>query len=700
MTTKLRALLLLLLLLAAAPRLARAGEKDADAAIAIAESMNELMEGKFDEGLGRLDEMLKACKGTACEPNIRAQLHLAVGILWGSGRKDYAQARTSFERALREDPAATLDRQWATKDVEKAFAEAKEAVKSGAARPDATRPKPGPEQLAAVVTAKAALAQKDWSECMQTLIAVMASTSEFAAGKLGLAECESTGGLLLEAAADAALAKKYADEESDPELAQKAAALLEKIKADTPTITLVVPKAMSDVEVKIDGVVVPKDKLDKPIPHNPGKAIIEVKGKRGRFPATFKTTEVFDRGEQITVNAEGDGGGNNSAVIQCILSAKTPADVNLCIETGGKGRGFTFKSGLEIATYKDDDETGVVSPSLYLSGENPTAGWQVGGSVLVDVVTTASADIVASASRRIDETRYAGTLAGDYKIGLAKIGLAGGLSVEPDYVARSIGGSVGADLAGKMVTPSLAYTLSKDTLGRSETPFDVFSEDLTRHSIDAGVSIVVDASTIAVAAATLELDYGDASKPYRHVPMFSQAVAPNVPRGATADLVNATRLDPAPLEQLPDGRQRFAFLVRGAKRFESSTIRADERVYFDSWGQKASTTDARFFYDVTERLRLGTHLRFNIQGPVDFWQRAYAATLTSVGYEIPQYRTTDRELGPLFALTLGGGLRYGLTDAFSAGLEVEGVYTQFLDHIYVYDRLGLFTATTLELEID
>jgi Protein of unknown function (DUF3570) len=683
------------------PAPAQAGEKDADAAIAIAQALDEFMEGKFDEGLGRLDEMLKVCKGKACEPNIRAQIHIAIGILWGSGRNDYDQARASFERALREDPTTTLDRQWATKDVEKAFALAQEKVKSGAPSPDATRLPPTKAQVEAITSARAALAQKDWSACMQTVIAAMVER-EFADGKLALAQCQDAGGLLLEATADAELAKKFALEEVNPGVAQKADDLLEKLKTDTPTITLVIPKAMSEVEVKIDGVAVPKVKVDKPIPHNPGKATIEVKGKRGRFPVTFKTTEVFDRGEQITVNVDQGDGQNNSAVIQCILSAKTPADVNLCIETGGKGRGFTFRSGLELATYSDDNETGVFSPSLFLSGENPTAGWQVGGSFLVDVVTTASADIVSTASRRWDEVRYAATLAADYRRGPIKFGRNVGVSIEPDYLALSTGASLGADLFNKTVTPSLSYALSLDTLGRAKTPFDVFSEDLTRHTIDAGVSVVIDAATIAVAAATLELDYGDSSKPYRYVPLFDASRASQIPRGATVELVSRERhptIAPA-LEQLPEDRSRFALLLRAAHRFDTATIRGDERLYIDSWGQKASTTDARFYLDLTDQLRLGTHLRFNIQGPVDFWQRAYVGTETAAGNEIPQFRTTDRELGPLFAITFGGGLRYGFTDAFAVNLQVEGIYTQFLDHIYIYDRVGLFTATTFELEID
>ena len=675
------------------------GDKDADALAVMAQAMDDFMGGKFAIGLGRLDETLRMCAGSRCEPSVRAQLLVARGILVGGGRKDLTEARRSFEKALREDAAVEIDPQWMTKPLEKAFAEAQKAVAKSSA-PQAKKRVLSREQTAAVSTAQGQLNQKDWSGCMQTLIAVMAS-DEFAAGKLALAKCEEAGGLLLEATADALSASKLAEAEGSPDALASAKALGDKLTTDTPTIAIAIPSGWSEVEAKIDGVPIASEQLKKPIVHNPGKATVEVLAKRGRFPVTFKSTEVVDRGEQVTVNVEAAGaGGNDSVVIQCIMSAKTPSDVNRCIETGGKGRGFTFRSGLEFATYDDSFHTNVSSPALFVSGENPTAGWQVGGSFLVDVVSTASPDIIASATRRYDEVRYAGTLSGDYKIGPAKVGVDGGLSVEPDYVARSIGTQIGADLMGKTLSPLLRYTLSKDTLGRSGTPFDVFSRDLTRHSIDAGLSVVVNAATVAVAGATLELDEGDSSKPYRHVPMFGSDVAARIPLGATASLVNAVRLDLAPLERLPDSRRRGAILGRIAHRFERTTIRADQRFYNDNWGQKASTTDARIYVDMSDAWRLGMHGRFNAQGPVSFWKRAYVAEPSAQGYRIPDYRTVDRELGPLIGVTFGVGARWAFATSMAVGLEVEGVYTEFLDHIYDRDRFGLFTASTFELEID
>jgi hypothetical protein len=681
------------------PRPVLADDKDTDGLVAVADALSDFGTNKHADAVKKLEDALKLCAGSACLGTTRAQIHITLGIVQGAGLKQPAKAFSEFQAALKEDPKATPDRQFMTKELTKLWNEAKAAVKKGGTGPTASRPLPTRPQLDSVNAAKEQLAQKNWSDCMGTLIAGMAE-SEFAAGKLMLAQCEDMGGLILEATADAKLASKYAEEELNNDVRKKADDLLVRLGNDQPSIVLVIPRTIDDPEATVDGVAIPKDKIDKPIPHNPGKATIEVKGKKGQFPFTFKTTETFDRGEKVTVNVTDDAKGNSS-VFQCIQAARTAADVNLCIETGGKGRGLTIRGGMEVASYNDSTNVDVLSPTLFLSAENPTAGWRVGGSYTVDVVSNASPDIVATATRRFDEVRNAGSLAAEVKLGPARVGIDGSVSVEPDYIGRGVGAAVSADVANKMVTPTLAYHLGFDILGRGHTPFDVFHRNILTHDIDLGVSLVVNASTIAVVGGTIELQDGDTSKPYRHIPMFSSALAGQVPRGATPLLVSSYRLALEPFEQLPDNRKRFALLGRVSHRFDNATLRADERVYTDTWGLKASTTDARYFYDVSKALRFGPHVRFHVQGPVDFWQRAYVATDTPTGqWALPKYRTGDRELGPLLGVTLGAGVRYKLTDIFAVTVQAEGVYTQFLDHIYVYDRWSLFTATTLELGLE
>lgn len=682
------------------PGVSRAGDKDEEAVVGVAEALGQHLSGKSDAALDALKKLLTGCAGAACEKSTRAQIHLALGIVYAAGKKDSESARLAFQNALYEDPTVTPDKQFSNLAVNNAWNAAKAEFKKNGGQPPPTRPLPSKDQLEAVNTAQGQLKTRDWSGCMQTAIASMADR-EFAAGKLVLAKCEDAGDLVLEATNDAKLALKYAEEERNTDVKSQATELVAKLETDTPSLILILPKAVTNLEIKIDGVVVTKEDAEKGIPRNPGKATVEVKGKKGQFPFTFKSTETMDRGEKITVNTDSGDKGNNAAVQQCLLAATTPEDLKRCIESGGKQRGLTILGGLEFTTYNATDWVNVASPALYLSAENPTSGWQIGGSVLVDVVSAASADIVATASRRLDEVRFAGTLAGSYKIGPAKVGISGGFSHEGDYTGRSAGVNVSADLLEKRVTPGLSYSFGYDTMGRTGTPWEVFSRDVMRHSIDAGVSVVLNGTTVGVIGGTVELDVGDASKPYRHVPMFASGIGTRMPKGATYKLVNASRLDLAPFEQVPEsGRNRFAVFFRGAHRFDNATFRGDERLYIDDWGMKATTTDLRYLHDVSETLRVGPHARFHFQSPVDFWQRAYTATLTQTGWEVPRYRTGDKENGPLWALTFGLGARYKLSDLFAASVQVEGIYTQYLDHLYLFDRIGVFTSTSIDLEID
>jgi len=74
------------------------------------------------------------------------------------------------------------------------------------------------------------------------------------------------------------------------------------------------------------------------------------------------------------------GGANASAIQQCLQSARNAADLQKCIESGGKGRGLSIRGGLEIASYNDNVSVDVFAPTLFFGAEKPTAGWSVGAT--------------------------------------------------------------------------------------------------------------------------------------------------------------------------------------------------------------------------------------------------------------------------------------------------------------------------------
>ncbi|MDB4935551.1 MAG: hypothetical protein JWP87_2523 [Labilithrix sp.] len=359
-------------------------------------------------------------------------------------------------------------------------------------------------------------------------------------------------------------------------------------------------------------------------------------------------------------------------------------------------------ASLETAAYTDSDRVTVFTPAISGTIENVVDGASLHGSYLVDVVSAASVDIIATASRRWHEVRHAGALSGEYKPHDLGIGFSASVSSEPDYFSYGASGHLSYDFDEKNTSIFFGYGYGHDTIGRSGTSFTTFARSLQRGSLLLGVDQVVGPATLASLSLGVIIENGDQSKPYRYIPMFSPAEAQATPAGASVDYVNAHRLFERPLEQLPLARRRFALSSTLAQRFDSSTLRASERVYIDNWGLKASTTDARWFFDAAERIRLWPHVRFHAQTPVGFWQRAYVSS-GQPGFALPELRTGDRELGPLWAATGGGGAKLFLGSAahphfFAIAIEADAVYTSYLDDLFISGRTGVLGSLTLEVE--
>jgi hypothetical protein len=211
--------------------------------------------------------------------------------------------------------------------------------------------------------------------------------------------------------------------------------------------------------------------------------------------------------------------------------------------------------------------------------------------------------------------------------------------------------------------------------------------------------VLLERATFLSVVGDLILENGDTSKPYRYVPLFAPGAV--VPRGASIDLVTQMRLSARALEQLPTERQRYAVSARIGHRWTQATLRIDERGYADSWGLKATTTDARVLFDPAQRVELGPHLRFHAQSAVDFWQRAY---VLQPGNDFPALRTGDRELGPLVNVTGGGSIHVLLGELptprmWILGLDVNVTTTNYLDDIYIKQRTSGIAALTFEAEL-
>ena len=684
----------------------------------------EYLNTKFSEALEKLDLAKLSCKGQGCSPKVRAKVFIAIGTVLAGGLKKMKEAKEAFAQALKEDPTATPFGDYITAEVQQAFTPARGAAAGGGteqttgAAPAAPtkkyrggRPPRGWKSGEAYFYFSEAVGSQnsqEWADCVANAQASLAlenrPTTRFVA-----ATCEEKAGLWIEALGDYQL---VADVASNPKVglfdtANQARARAQALRDKIPKIILRKPAKAEGLVVKMNDAEIPPEKLGGEIWINPGQRAVTATGKVDGVDLEFE--QVVDVGEFETATVDiklgPKGAKGDRAVMKCFAEAKTREDFAKCINGGAAGSksltsGLNLRAGFELSGYHDSDHVDVVTPALLAGVESPTDGWGVNGSFLVDVVTAASADIVASASPRWSEVRYVPALGGHKKFGDADVNLHGSLSHEPDYLATGAGAGVAVDFAQKTVTPSLSYDFGYDISGRAGTPFDVFSRKITRHGFDLGLGLVVDKATFLALGLTAVLESGDTSKPYRYVPMFTPEIAGQIQVGQSIDSVNYYRNPERVLEQLPTDRQRWAVAARIAHRFTSSTIRAEERLYVDNWGLKATTTDARYLVDLTKSLRLWPHLRFHAQSGASFWQRAYVSNLTSAGGQVPALRTGDRELGPLWYVTVGGGGRLALGESWGLTVSGDFVYTRYLDHLFILQRLGYFGATSLEVDFE
>jgi hypothetical protein len=681
---------------------------------------------QFKDALEKLELAKQACEAKkACSPKVRAKVYIAIGTVQAGGFKDMGKAKDAFVIALKEDPTASLFGDFITPEVQKAYNDARGVATSstGAAgvKPaqertpkkvykGGTKPPRGWKSGEAYFyyrEAQQAERDREWITCNDYAQAALAAENRPEI-RMVAATCEERAGLWIEALADY---KVVADTAAGAKYklyttATRARAKDKELREKIPKLILRKPAKVTDLVVKMNDSVVPPEKVGGEIWVNPGQRVIQATGKIEGVDLEFEQVVDAVEGETATIDIRlAPKGSKDKTTVTCVLKATTREEVAKCLGTSTEssiGADLTKTLALEISGYHDSDNVDVLTPALALTIESPTGGWGLNASFLVDVVTAASADIIATASPRWTEVRPVPSLGGHKKFGDVDVGLDGSVSIEPDYLAIVAGASVSADLAQKMITPSLSYGFGYDLAGRSGTAFDVFSREIHRHSVNLAMQFILDKATFITPSFTMMVELGDTSKPYRYIPMFAPEIVPLVPAGLSIEGVAEARVAERVLEQVPLERYRYAIGAFAARRFSASTLRLSERLYIDSWGLKASTTDAEYLIDVTDTIRVSPHFRFHGQSGVSFWQLAYAAARdqTTNSLKLPAFRAGDKELGPMLGLTLGSGARFELGEKkeYAVSFKAEMIYSRYLNHLYILQRFGYFGATTLEME--
>ena len=707
-----------------APRAYAASDDAATQQLTQSVMSEEYASGSFGPAKQKLQKALDRCN--KCSGATKAQIYIGLGMIASQvGQAD--EARNNFATALSADPNAKLPSSGLTPNIKGQWDDAKQLVNNTPAAGDtpedgekaaaAKEPEPvaGPRKIPgwnnaeAFQEASAGLAADMAGKLDQCVEHDKASLEleEQPRTRLHLSSCERRQAHLLDALRDAQKALELGIQKRDIGVMKAARARVQDLLARIPHVTFAPPKGATDMQVTFDDRDVPAESLTKKFSIDPGHHVAHAEGSlNAGLPLSFDGEYDVKEGELLTVTITLSSPSSEYLTpgqLKCMLAAKNQEEVVKCLPQNRKN--LVIRAGFDVSSYSDSLHVYIVSPALNASISSPTQGWNIGGSLLLDVVSAASPDIVSEASRHYNERRYGGTLSAGYKPGRFGVQANGNVSSEPDYLSAGGGIAVTGEFRDKLVVPRLSFSRSHDEIGRGPSNF---IRQLDTTEVEAGVTLVLSSTSLLVVTGTAQFERGDQSKPYRYVPMFDPiAVAPFIPVGATVDLVNRFRLNIRPTEQLPTERDRYAVGARFAHRFSSATLRLEERIYYDSWALKSTTTDMRYVMDVSRHLRLWPHVRFNAQTGVNFYQLAYSAAVdpTTGTFTIPLFRSGDRELSPLLTGTVGGGTRIalGAPEAKNQyGLTISGdlMYTKFLNSLFVTSRTAIYGSIGFDAEFE
>lgn len=328
-----------------------------------------------------------------------------------------------------------------------------------------------------------------------------------------------------------------------------------------------------------------------------------------------------------------------------------------------------------VRLYADDDHVTVWSP--WTTGHTTVGdAVRLDATAAVDAVTAASIDVVSAASpRTVHELRLEGDVGA--AVGYARDRWAvvrAALSDERDYTAARLGVGWRGELAERNLTLELAYTLGRDTVGRTGDP--TFARARHEQRLVISATQILDRRGYLDVVVDLLERRGYQASPYRFVPI------------ATAD--GSSYSLP---EEVPTSHLAAAALARLRRAVgEGWFVHADYRLTLDSWAMTSHTASARVLRAMADdRHRIGLEVRGYLQGAASFYRARY----TDDG-GAPAWRSRDHGLGRMRALSIGALADAGLPwPALRLTASATWIHFAWLDDVRQSHRDALVATLAL-----
>ncbi|NND64659.1 MAG: DUF3570 domain-containing protein [Gammaproteobacteria bacterium] len=268
--------------------------------------------------------------------------------------------------------------------------------------------------------------------------------------------------------------------------------------------------------------------------------------------------------------------------------------------------------------------------------------WSISGNYYIDSVSSASIDVVSSASPYSEErTQVSGGV--DYLRGETMISASITNSDENDYTANTFTFDISQDMFGDLTNLSMGYSVGDDEV--RENGNLTFKDDIDRQSYRLNFSQILTRDLIVGASYEVITDEGYLNNPYRRY----RYLEPTAACGCGFEYAD---------EVYPRTRTSNAFTLRGDYYLPyRAALHGQYRFFNDTWGIDANSIEIGYTQPLSNKpITFDLRYRYYTQDQADFYSDAFNRV------DEFNFLARDKELSTFDSHTIGFGVSYKLFD--------------------------------------
>lgn len=297
--------------------------------------------------------------------------------------------------------------------------------------------------------------------------------------------------------------------------------------------------------------------------------------------------------------------------------------------------------------------------------------FSVSANLYLDLVTSATIDVLAVGASEYEEERTEYSLGVDYLNNKTIMSLSYSNSSENDYEAETFAFGVSQDFFGDLTNVSLGITFGNDDVfinqGTDDDPDPLFLGEATHRRFNLGISQIISKNFLLATTFESVIDEGFLENPYRVNRFLASAVS-------TVDQS----------ENYPDTRNSDAVALRGIYFLPfRASVRAELRTFSDSWGIQAKSGELRYVHPIEQwGLTLEGKFRAYSQSQADFYADLYFSQnlRDNATGELIEFRGRDKELSEFSTNTFGFGITYDLGGDYFSFID-RSTLNFYIDHV-------------------